>query len=301
MHDCIVIGGGSAGLGAALYAARFSLDTILIAPDMGGTGNIAHKVDNWIGDPGITGIALMQKFIKHVKEYKVPMINETVTKIEKTSEGFKVTTNKSEYEGKTVIYSTGMKHRKLGIPGEDELQGKGVSYCYTCDAHFFKDKVVGVVGGGDSAGLGTLLLSTIAKKVYVLYRGDRIRAEPITTEEVYKLENENVKVMHNVNVTEVLGEKTVTGVKLDNGEELALGGLFIEIGADPINELVKELNVEMDERGFIKVDKTMTTNVDGFYAAGDITNNSTLKQFITSASEGSIAAQTIYMYLRGKK
>ncbi|MAF88920.1 MAG: thioredoxin reductase [Euryarchaeota archaeon] len=301
MHDCIVIGGGAAGLGASLYAARFKLDTILIAPDMGGTGNIAHRVDNWIGDPGISGIELMQKFIKHVKEYEVPLINESVKKIEKIEGGFKLTTNKAEYEGKAVIYATGMKHRKLGIPGEEEFQGKGVSYCYTCDAHFFKDKVVGIVGGGDSAGLGTLLLSEIAEKVFVLYRGERLKAEPITTEQVYALEEKNVKVIHNVNVTEIIGDKTLTGVKLDNGESMELGGLFIEIGAEPVVELVKDLNINLNERKFIEVDKQMATNLEGFYAAGDVTTHSNLKQFITSAAEGSTAAQSVYKYLKSKK
>ena len=295
MKDVIIVGGGAAGLGAALYSARFSLDTICIANEMGGTGNIAHKVDNWIGEPGVTGMDLMNKFIAHVKEYKVPLITDTVKEIKKIDDGFEVVCSKGTYQGKTVIFSLGMKHRELGIPGEKEFAGKGVHYCYTCDGPLYKNQVVAVVGGGDSAALGAIFMKDYASKVYVIYRGDKLRAEPISAKQVYA--DSKIEAIHNANVTEIIGDRMMTKVKLDTGKELDLDGIFIEIGHIPLNEIAEKVGVKLDARGFIEVNKEQATNVEGFYAAGDITNATSLKQFITSASEGSIAAQGAYHYL----
>ena len=297
MYDVVILGGGAAGLGAALYAARFSLNTACISKEFGGTGNIAHKVANWIGDPGVTGWDLMKKFIDHVKEYKVPLIEDTVKDIKKINNGFEIICGKKKYKSRTLIYSLGMKHRELGVSGEKDYIGRGVHYCYTCDGPFYGNKLVGVVGGGDSAALGSLMLRDHAKKVYVFYRGEKIRAEPFNTEAVYK--DKKIKVIHKTNISEILGDgKKMTKVKLDNGKEMKLDGLFIEVGHDAINELSKRIGVNHDKKGFIKVDKTTSTNVEGFFAAGDITDATTLKQFITSASEGSLAAQTAYQYIK---
>ena len=299
MYDVVVIGGGAAGLAASLYAARFSLKTACIAKEFGGTGNEAHKVDNWIGTPGISGIELMKKFVDHVKSYEVPMITDVVKEIKKVDDGFEVVGNEV-YKGKTVIFAMGMKHRELEVPGEKEYAGKGVHYCYTCDGPFYKDKVVGVVGGSDSAALGALMLKDYATKVYVLYRKDKLRAEPVSAEMVYS--DDKIEVVHNVNVVEVLGDgKLMNKVKLDNGKEMELDGLFVEIGHLPLNEIPKKLGIEVDEKGFVNVDKEFRTNIEGFFAAGDVTNATTLKQFITSAAEGSIAAQSAYQYITKKQ
>lgn len=295
MKDVIILGGGAAGLGAALYSARFSLDTICIAKEMGGTGNIAHKVDNWIGEPGIGGMDLMNKFIAHVKDYKVPLITDTVKEIKKIEDGFEVICEKESYQGRSVIFAMGMKHRELGIPGEKEFSGKGVHYCYTCDGPLYKDSTVAVVGGSDSAALGAIFMKDYAKKVYVIYRGDKLRAEPFNSEQVYA--DDKTEVIHNANVVEVIGDKMMTKVKLDNGNELGLDGLFIEIGHIPLNEIAVNAGVKLDSHGFIEVNKEGATNVEGFFAAGDITDSTKLKQFITSASEGSIAAQGVYNYI----
>ncbi len=295
IYDVLIIGGGAAGLGAALYSARFSMKTILIAKEMGGTGNIAYKVDNWIGDPGISGMDLMKKFVDHVKQYDVPMIDDEVIEIKKVKNVFKVKTKSGKsYEAKTLIYSAGMKYKKLDVPGEKEFEGKGVHYCYTCDGPLYKDKVVGVVGGSDSAGLASLMLKDYAKKVYVIYRKDKLRAEPITSERVYK--DKKIEVIHNANVVEINGDKFANSVKLDTGKELKLDGLFIQIGHVPLTDIAKDVGVKL-VNGIIKVDKNQSTNVDGFFAAGDLTNSSELKQFITSAAEGSIAAQSVYHYV----
>ncbi|MAG59196.1 thioredoxin reductase [Candidatus Woesebacteria bacterium] len=295
MHDVIIIGGGAAGLGAALYCARYNLKTLLIAKEFGGTGNIAHQVDNWIGEPGISGMKLMQKFIKHVDSYKVQRLTEEVKSITKNSEGtFSVKAEKT-HKTKTIIYALGMTHRKLGIPGEEEYASKGVHYCYTCDGILYKDKTVAVVGGSDAAALGALFLGQHAKQVYVLYRKDKLRAEPISSKQVY--EHPKIKVIHNVNVTEFKGEAMLKSITLDNGKTMDLDGVFIEIGHIPLSNLAKEVKVKINDHGFIEVDQTQTTNVKGFFAAGDITTAHTLKQFITSAAEGSVAAESVYRYL----
>ena len=298
--DVLIVGGGTAGLGAALYAARYNLKTLVIAKVYGGTGNEAHLVDNWMGDPGITGMDLMKKYINHVKKLEVPLVEGTVDATKKEGNEFTTTATvggtQHTFKSKTIILCSGMKHNHLGVPGEEEFAKKGVSYCYTCDAAFYKDLTAGVVGGSDSAAQAALLLSEYAKKVYVFYRKDKLRAEPITTEKVYA--DPKIEVQHNVNVTEITGEKMVNGVKLDNGEDVKLDGIFIQIGAKPDPALANMLGVKLDDQQFIAVDRESRTNVEGVYAAGDMTNGTTLKQFITSAADGSKAAQQAYLYLQ---
>lgn len=297
MDDVIIIGGGAAGLGAALYCARFTLKTTVLAKEYGGTGNIAHLVDNWIGEPGITGPDLMQKFLSHVKEYKVPLVEAEVASIEKTKKGFLVhTTDKKKYESRAIIFANGMAHRTLGVPGEKEFAGKGVHYCYSCDGPIYKNKTVALIGGGDAAALGTLFMEGYAKKIYVIYRGKKLRAEPISAHKVYKMKK--AEVIHTTNVVEIYGEKFVKGIKTDTKKDIKLDGVFIQIGHLPLSSLAKSIGVTLDGKGFIPVDKNHATNVPGVFAAGDITNATSLKQFITSAAEGSIAAQGVYYYLQ---
>ena len=214
-----------------------------------------------------------------------------------------ITTKKNIYKSKTVIVASGTKRRKLNIPGEQELIGKGVSYCATCDAAFFKDKIVGVVGGNDAAAMSALLLAEYAKKVFIIYRKEKIRAEPLRVSQLEK--NKKVTIINNTNVITVNGDKIVSSVTLDkeykNSKELALDGLFIEIGSIPSTILTKPLGIELDEQGYIIVDASQKTNVDGFYAAGDITSNSDkFRQIITAASEGAIAAHSVYEFLKNK-
>ncbi len=298
-YDVIIIGGGAAGLGAALYSARYNLKTLIIAKEFGGTGNIAHQVDNWIGEPGITGMDLMNKFVKHVDDYKVPKVEAEVTKISKMSDGsFSVKADKT-YHGKTVIYSLGMKHRELGIPGEKEFAGKGVHYCYTCDGPLYSKKNIAVIGGGDAAGLGSLFLAEYGKRVYTLVRKPFMRAEPITQDQMKS--NKKIKIMLENEAVEFYGEKTLQGIKLKNGRKLEVDAAFIEIGHIPLSDLAKRLRVKVNSHGFIPVDNTQKTNLKGFCAAGDITTRHTLKQFITSASEGSVAAESVYNFIKNNK
>ncbi len=298
-YDVIIIGGGAAGLGAALYSARYNLKTLIIAKEFGGTGNIAHKVDNWIGEPGVSGMDLMNKFVKHVDEYDVDRIESEVTKISKLSDGsFSVRADKT-YHGKSIIYSLGMKHRELGIPGEKEFAGKGVHYCYTCDGPLYPKKKIAVIGGGDAAGLGSLFLSEYGSQVYTLVRKSTMRAEPITQEQMS--ENKKIKIMFENEAAEFYGDKLLRGIKLKNGRKLEVDAAFIEIGHIPLSNLAKETGVKTNSHGFIPVGNHQKTNVRGFCAAGDITTRHTLKQFITSAAEGSVAAESIYNFIKNNK
>jgi len=191
-----------------------------------------------------------------------------------------------------------MKHKHLGVPGEDEFAGKGVSYCYTCDAAFYPNKVVGVVGGGDSACMGASLIAKYASKVIMFVRSE-LKGEPINIKTV--LDDPKIEVMKGVEIAEIKGEKFVDSVSLKDGAVVALDGLFVEIGHAPVNELAQSLSLKIDGHGFVEVDKEMKTNVSGVFAAGDICNGTTLKQFITSAAQGSIAAQSAYEFLKHSK
>ncbi len=299
MQDLIIIGGGAAGLGAGLYAARFKLSVSIIAKEFGGTGNIAHLVDNWIGDPGVGGYDLMQKFIKHVEQYQVPMIQSTIMSVEKTSGGYAVVLEDgARHEAKAILFANGMQHKKLGVPGEEEYAGRGVHYCYTCDGPLYKNKVLAVAGGSDSAALGTLFLAEYGSKLYTIFRKDTMTAEPISVEKVSK--HEKVELIPRANIVEIIGDGNhVKQLKLDTGRVINLDGLFIEIGHLPLSELAKKLGVATNDHGYIIVDRKQATNLAGVYAAGDITNATELKQFITSAAEGSIAAQSVYHWIQG--
>lgn len=293
-QDLIIIGGGAAGLAAALYAARYRLNTLCIAKEFGGTGNIAHQVDNWIGEPGISGWDLMQKFIRHVQAYEVPLVQSEVSSVERAGDLFTIKlSDGNSYATRLVLFSNGMMHRKLAVPGEEQYTGKGVHYCYTCDGPLYRGKKLAIVGGSDSAALGTIFLSQYATSVSTIFRREHLTAEPVSVEKVRSLPN--VELIPKSNISEVIGDgRRVTSVKLDTGRTITLDGIFIEIGHIPLNTLAVSLGVATDERGFIIVNRKQETSVPGVLAAGDITNATELKQFITSASEGSIAAQTAY-------
>jgi len=296
MYDLIIVGGGPAGLSAAIYAARYKLSTVVIAEEPGGLAATAHKVCNYPSYVEVSGFELMQKMIEQVKLLEVPIKFETVVKIQKKDSSFVVQTKGAEiYEGKKVLFAAGTKRRKLNLPGEDRFFGKGVSYCATCDAAFFADTVVSVIGGSDAALTAALLLSEHAKKVYIIYRKEKfLRAEPSWIELVEK--NNKIKTLFNEEAVEILGDNKVTGIRLKSGKELPLDGVFIEVGSVPSIELVKALGAE-ESKGYIVADREQRTNVDGLFAAGDITNNK-LKQIVTAAAEGAVAAFTIYKEIK---
>jgi thioredoxin reductase (NADPH) len=291
-YDLIIIGGGPAGLTAAIYAARYKLNLLLISKDVGGLAAVAHKVCNFPSYVEITGFELSQKILKQVQELNVQIVFDEVTKIEKSENGFLISTSEENYKTKKIIFAGGTTRNRLNVPGEGKLVGRGVSYCATCDATFFKEKTVAVIGGSDASLTAALLLSEYSKKVYIIHRSESFfRAEPFWVELVKK--NKKIFPIFSEEIKEITGKDKVEGVKLKSGEILPLEGIFIEIGSSPKIDFLKSLNLKLSEKGFIITDKEQKTNVSGFFAAGDITNN-TLKQIVTAAGEGATAAFSVY-------
>lgn len=290
VYDVIIIGAGPAGMNAAVYSARSMLKTLIIGELEGGMMGEAHEICNFLSYKKILGSELAMKMKEHVESLGVEIKNERVEKITK-NEIFTVKTSSNEYQARKIIYAAGSSKNKLELENESRLTGKGISYCATCDAAFYKNKITGVVGGSDAALTAALLLANYAEKVYIIYRQEKFfRAEPTWIKQVE--ENEKITCIFNATITELKGEEKLEAVKLSNGEELNMDGLFIEIGSTPNTELVKELGVELEE-GRIKVDKYKRTNIKGLFAAGDVTNTP-LKQVITAAADGAIAARKAF-------
>lgn len=302
VYDVIIIGGGVAGYSAAIYAARFNLKTLVLAERLGGSLQDTHVVENYPGYRSISGYDLMKKFEEHVKDYKVEISEEEVVDVKKKKENFYIRTKKATYVTKTIIFATGIERRTANIRGEKRFKNKGVSYCAACDAPLFKGKIVAVVGGSDSAAKEALLLANYAKNVYIIYRKERIRAEPINLGRIKR--KKKIKVINNTNVVEIGGDDYVTYITLDkpyNGnKKLKLDGLFIEMGGRPSNELAKKLDLKLNKKGEIIIDSYSKTNIEGVYAAGDVTNKR-FKQAITAAAEGVNAAFSAYNYIKSKK
>nr|MDO8113596.1 FAD-dependent oxidoreductase [Candidatus Sigynarchaeota archaeon] len=225
-HDVIIIGAGPAGYTAAIYAARYKLKNVVIADKLGGLMLDADIIENFPGFSSINGKELMAKFKQHAESLNVKILEEQVTRIEKHGEDFEVSTTSTKFTTRSIIFATGSEHRKLGVKGEEELLGYGVSYCATCDAAFFRNRITCVVGGSDSAAKDALVLSRVAKKVYVIYRKAKIRAEPMMAEKIYSCGN--IEVIHDANVAEIIGNEAgaVCKVKLDNGKEISTNAVF---------------------------------------------------------------------------
>lgn len=291
IYDTLILGGGPGGYTAAIYSARYNLKCLVIAKDPGGVMNEAYKVENYPGFNSINGIELMDKIKDHVEYLGVEIKQEKINEINKSKNGFIVKTNKNKYESKTLIVTLGAERRKLNVPGEKELNKKGVSYCYTCDGPFYKKKKVIVVGGGDAAAQAVLLLNSYGNNVVMLYRSV-IRAEPSYRSQIEKLKN--VKLIKG-EIKEIKGKDKVESVVLKNNEEIKLDGVFIDIGSEPSLNIFK-FNFELEGK-YIKVDRNMKTSVDGLFAAGDITN-SVFRQAVTAAGDGSIAAHSVYKFLK---
>ena len=292
-YDVIIIGAGAAGLTAALYSVRSGMSVVVLSRDFGGLAATADSIMNWPGKYEIKGMDLMNHMLEQVKKNNVDVKYANVTDIKKEEDDFIITTDSEEYVSSKVIFCPGTKHRKLNVPGEEEFYGKGVSYCATCDGPFFKEKVVAVIGGGNSALTAAILLSKSAKKVYIIYRQSQFfRAEKEWVDET--ISNPKIEAIHDEEIIEIKGDNFVDGVVLKNkGTILDVDGVFIEIGSDPVTELVTDL-VELKE-GYIVVDETQETSLKGLFAAGDATTGSNMfRQLITSCSEGAIAANSAH-------
>ncbi|WP_457559463.1 NAD(P)/FAD-dependent oxidoreductase [Candidatus Harpocratesius sp.] len=295
-YHVIIIGGGPAAVSAAIYTHRFDFKTLIIGQEYGGAISRTYLIENYPGFFDVSGFDLMDAFQKHYEHFNIPYIFETVTKIEKEAEGkFVVTASGGEkYESCAVIVATGGKYRKLNIPGEEEFHGRGVSYCATCDGPFFRDKTIIVVGGSDSAAVEALFLSKFGKKVYIVYRRDKIRSEPINTQRVN--ENEKIEIITNTTLKRIIGKDKVEAVEFHDGTIFPTDAVFIEIGEIPQSDLVKDLGVNLNEKGEILVDKFAQTNVPGIFAAGDVTDIRE-KQVITAAAQAVSAAYSVRDYI----
>ena len=301
-YDVLIVGQGAAAYAAAMYAARYQMRPAIFGAIFGGETATGGLIENYPGYPEIDGFELMMKFREQAEKYEVPVIDENVASIRRSQDCFEAVTDEGKtYQGASVILAVGRERRSLGLEHEQEWTGRGVSYCSTCDAPLYRGNVVAVVGGGDAAVKGAVLLGKYAREVYIIYRGDRFtRPEAVNLRQME--ESPNVESLFNTNVVELKGTGGLSHVVLDsrhNGSnELELDGLFIEIGADPKVDLANQLGLELNQVNEIKVDNLGRTNVEGVLAAGDVTDASgELKQTITAAAQGALAATAAYEYV----
>ena len=302
IYDLLIAGQGAAGYAAALYAARYQIRPLILGETFGGETATGGLIENYPGYPEIDGFDLMMKFREQAEKYEVPIVDENVATISRRSGDFEATTDQGNtFTGASVILAVGRERRRLGLEHEEEWTGRGVSFCSTCDAPLHRGNTVAVVGGGDAAVKGAVLLSKYAEKVYVIYRGDRfVRPEAANLRQMEA--QPNIEVAFGTNVVELMGEDGLTGVVLDGehggSTSLDVAGIFIEIGAEPRVELANQLGLELNEINEIRVDQAGRTNVDGVLAAGDVTDGSgDLKQTITAAAQGARAATSAYEYV----
>lgn len=300
MYDLVIIGGGPAGVSAGIYAARKKLKTIVIAGEFAGQSTVSPDIQNWVGEISISGANLSKKLEDHLKAYSdgtVEIVTGLVTKVE---EGFNVYVGDTKYETKTVLVASGARRRKLNVPGAEEFDQKGLTYCATCDGPLFSGKDVVVIGGGNAGFETAAQLLEYVKSVTLLDRGTDFRADPITVSKV--LANDNMTAIKSAVTTEILGDTFVTGLKYKVGEEeetLDIQGVFVEIGMVPNTDFLEGI-VEIDKRKHIVVDATnQKTSLEGIWAAGDVTNE-LYHQNNIAAGDAVKALEDIFVYLKAK-
>lgn len=293
MYDLIIIGSGPAGLGAAVYGKRAGLNLLIIEknPMSGGQVLNTYEVDNYLGLPGIGGFDMGVKFREHAEKMGAEFKEAEVIGIEDKGEVKLVHTSEGDFEAKSLILAMGAQHAHLNVPGEEELVGRGVSYCATCDGAFFKNKVVAVVGGGDVAVEDAAFLARTCEKVYVIHRRDSLRAAKALQDSLMALPN--VEILWNTEVTEIIGKEMVESLVLKQnitGEErnLPVSGIFIAVGIQPDTEICKDL-VACDDGGYVLAGEDSRTSAEGIYVAGDA-RKKPLRQIITAVADGANAA-----------
>ncbi|MFW9894457.1 MAG: NAD(P)/FAD-dependent oxidoreductase [Candidatus Thorarchaeota archaeon] len=294
-YDLIVLGGGPTAIGCAIYAARFAMDVLIVGKTFGGLIATTHIVENYPAITSISGTGLMEMFREHMNSLNIPYISDEIRSIEGFDDHFELHSFFQNFKAYSICIATGSERKKLGIPGEEKFAGRGVSYCATCDGPFYRDKVVCVIGGSDSAAKEALFLAQNASKVYIIYRGKEIRAEPINKQRVH--DNVKIEIIYETNVVEIKGDSNVKSVIFDNGKELELDGVFIEIGSIPNSALARRIGVKTNEKGEIMISRKSETNIPGIFAAGDVAD-APFKQAITGVSEGVIAAYSAFDYLK---
>ncbi len=293
-YDLIVLGGGPTGIGCAIYAARFALDVLVIGKIFGGLITTTHLVENYPGITTASGQGLMEMFKEHMNSLQIPYITDEIRSIEQATDHFILHSFFQKFKARSIVIATGSERKKLGIPGEEDFAGRGVSYCATCDGPFYKEKTVCVIGGSDSAAKEALFLSQNVKKVYIIYRGEEIRAEPINKKRVEQ--NQKIEIIYKTNVTEIKGENTVNSVIFDNGKEFEVDGVFIEVGSVPNSDIAKHIGIRTNDKGEIIINRKSETNLPGIFAAGDVAD-SPFKQAITGVAEGVIAAYSAFSFV----
>ena len=300
IYDIIIIGGGPGGYTAALYGARAGLDTLLLeklAP--GGQMAMTFQIDNYPGfEEGVNGFILGDKMKKGAERFGAQTKLAEVLSMKLEGEVKEVVTKGETFYGRSVILATGAATKDLGVPGEKELVGRGVSYCAACDGMFYRGKTVVIVGGGNTAAADAIQLSRLCEKVYLVHRRDTLRATRVYHKPL--MEAENVEILWNSQVTELLQEGRLTGVKVKNKvtgqeQEIPCDGIFVSIGRQPATELVKG-QVELDPAGYIVADESTRTNLPGVFAVGDVRTKS-LRQVVTAVSDGAVAAHHADEYL----
>jgi thioredoxin reductase (NADPH) len=304
IYDLIIIGAGPAGLAASIYASRYKLEHLILGMEQGGQMGEIYDVENYPGFSRISGHDLIAKFVEHAESFGVRITQESVANFRKKEDGFfEIKTARNEYVARSLILAMGAHYRRMNISGEKEFTGKGVSYCATCDAAFFKDKIVCVIGGGNSAAVVALELLDFAKKIYLITREEKISADPAWMEKIAN--NPKIELIKNTQVIEIQGQNKVEKVILDKVHEdqagLTVDGVFIEVGTEPGVELAQKIGVETDAQNYIQVKEDMSTNVPGIFAAGDITTGSNkFRQILIAAAEGAIASSSAYKMLKLK-
>lgn len=290
--ELAIIGGGPAAYSAGIYAVRAGIKPIIFEKEGGGgLAMFSPNIENYPGFESISGLDLMEKMRKHAEKYCKIKTYEKVNEIKKSNKNFYIHTNKDTYTSKAVIICTGTEYRKLNVHGELQLQGKGVSYCATCDGFFFKGKKVAVIGGGNSALIESIYLKQIGcKEVILIHRRDQLRAEKAYEDEAKK---NGVKFLLNKKVKKIIGSDKVESILIEDTNSskeinIQIDGIFISIGEIPQNHIAKEMNIKLNKEGYIIIDKNQRTNIEGVYAAGDITGG--LRQIVTACAEGAIAA-----------
>ncbi len=303
MYDLIIIGAGPAGFSAAIYATRREMKTLIISKDVGGQIIWASEIENYPGFKNISNFEFIERFKEHSLAFGAEMVIKEVLSIKKHEDStFSIYTKDDEYKAKTIILALGLIPKQLKVPGENELNSKGISYCANCDGPFYRDKVVTVVGGGNSAFDAAEVMSKIAKKVYLLNRSEKFKAFNVLTNKVKNIQN--IEIITNAQTLEIKGDVKVEYLKYLNIKEnkevdLKTDGIFIEIGRKTNTEIVDEF-VEKDNYGQILVDKNFMTKTPGLFAAGDVVS-SEFKQIPIACGHGTVAALAAYQYLQEKE
>ncbi len=299
IYELVIIGAGPAGLSASIYASRYKIEHLVIGKILGGMATEAYEIKNYPGIENITGLELADKMIEHAKRSGALFLEDEVLTIDREDGRIFIVKTKKNNQilSRRIILAMGASRAQLNVPGEKEFWGKGVTYCATCDAPLYRDKIVAVVGGGDSAFSSAVLLANYTQKIYLIHRSENFRAQKAWQNQLDSLGNKITKILNN-EVKEIKGDKVLRKIFLKNpyqgNQELELDGLFIEIGSLPNSELARSMGVEIDNKHQIKITNKGRTNLKGVYGAGDITNLTRLKQVVVAAAQGAIASYSVF-------